>query len=84
LRYLETCHDGFTLAQRDLETRGAGSFFGRDQSGFMEFKLADVNDTQLIKAARDAAGEFLEKYDLADYPQLEERIRLNDFVEHGE
>lgn len=84
LKFMETCHDGFALAQKDLETRGAGASFGREQSGFMEFKLADLSDAGLIKAARDAAGEFLEKYDLADYPQLRERMKLGDFVEHGE
>ncbi len=84
LKFMETCNDGFALAQRDLEARGAGSFWGRQQSGFMEFKLADINDARLIKAARDAASEFLEKYDLADYPQLKERMELSDFVEHGE
>jgi ATP-dependent DNA helicase RecG len=84
LKYLETCSDGFALAQSDLESRGAGSFFGREQSGFIEFKLADLSDAGLIKAARDAAGEFLEKYDLSDYPQLQERLKLGDFVEHGE
>jgi len=84
LKFMETCHDGFALAQKDLESRGAGSFWGRQQSGFMEFKLADISDAELIKAARDAASEFLDKYDLADYPQLQERMKLGDFVEHGE
>ena len=84
LKFLETCHDGFALAQKDLESRGAGSFWGREQSGFMEFKLADMSDAELIKAARDAASEFLDKYDLADYPELRERMKLGDFVEHGE
>lgn len=84
LKFMETCQDGFALAQKDLDSRGAGSFWGREQSGFTEFKLADMSDAGLIKAARDAAGELLEKYDLADFPQLKERMKLGDFVEHGE
>ncbi len=34
-------HDGFRLAERDLELRGAGEILGTRQSGSAEFRIAD-------------------------------------------
>ncbi len=46
--------DGFFLAQRDLEIRGAGEVTGVRQSGGSEFRVADLRfDYQLIEIASD-------------------------------
>jgi ATP-dependent DNA helicase RecG len=36
--------DGFALAQRDLEIRGAGEFLGDEQSGVDELRIVDLKD----------------------------------------
>ena len=36
--------DGFDLAQRDLEIRGAGEFLGDVQSGVDELRIVDLKD----------------------------------------
>ena len=50
--------DGFELAEKDLELRGAGELLGRRQSGLTDFRFARlVADRPLLAQAReDAAG----------------------------
>jgi ATP-dependent DNA helicase RecG len=46
--------DGFVIAERDLKLRGAGEMLGTRQSGFPEFRLADLAvHTDLLATARD-------------------------------
>jgi len=59
--------DGFVLAERDLEHRGAGDFLGTRQSGFSELKLASLTDVKLIEIARrEAQGVFERDPDLTE------------------
>ena len=53
-------NDGFRLAEKDLELRGSGDFFGKRQSGLPEFKLADlVHDYRALETARQDAAKML-------------------------
>jgi len=61
LRAIEETQDGFKLAEKDLEMRGPGDFFGTRQSGLPELKLASLGDTPLLELARrEAQGLFAE------------------------
>jgi len=54
-------NDGFRLAEKDLELRGPGDFFGRKQSGLPDFKVADlVHDYRILETARKDATVILE------------------------
>lgn len=54
-------NDGFRLAEKDLELRGPGDFFGRKQSGLPDFKVADlVHDYRTLDTARKDATEMIE------------------------
>lgn len=54
-------NDGFRLAEKDLELRGPGDFFGRKQSGLPEFKVADlVHDYRTLDTARKDATTMIE------------------------
>jgi ATP-dependent DNA helicase RecG len=45
--------DGFAIAEKDLELRGPGDFFGTRQSGLPEFRVADLlRDAAALEAAR--------------------------------
>ncbi len=51
-------HDGFRLAERDLELRGAGEILGTRQSGMAEFRIADPQrDAQLLPEIRRLAEQ---------------------------
>ncbi|WP_342525859.1 ATP-dependent DNA helicase RecG [Chryseomicrobium sp. FSL W7-1435] len=53
--------DGFALAEKDLELRGPGDFFGRKQSGMPEFKIADlVHDYRALQTAREDAERLVD------------------------
>jgi len=55
LRLMERIHDGFALAEQDLELRGPGEFFGTHQSGLPDLKLAKLSDLHSLELARQEA-----------------------------
>jgi ATP-dependent DNA helicase RecG len=55
LQFMEASNDGFYLAEKDLEMRGPGDFFGVRQSGLPSLKVARLSDTAILEKARAAA-----------------------------
>ena len=54
--------DGFELAQKDLELRGPGDFFGTRQHGIPQLRAANLyTDTDLANTAREEVNEVLDK-----------------------
>ncbi|TDT61626.1 ATP-dependent DNA helicase RecG [Fonticella tunisiensis] len=54
-------NDGFVIAEKDMELRGTGEFFGTKQHGLPELKMADlVRDIEIVKKTRDIARELVE------------------------
>ncbi len=61
LQTLVETQDGFRIAQKDLELRGPGEFFGTRQSGVPQFQVADlVRDRLLLSRCREAAQKALQ------------------------
>ncbi|HBI63959.1 MAG TPA: ATP-dependent DNA helicase RecG [Clostridiales bacterium] len=85
LTTLVRTNDGFVIAQKDLEMRGAGDFFGTRQHGLPPMKLADVaGDTRLLEQAQRAAAELLQTDpSLSQFPQLRARVE-SLFAQYGE
>ncbi len=56
LNIMKNSQDGFLIAEKDLEIRGGGEILGTRQSGFNEFKLADLSEHKdlLYTAHKDA------------------------------
>ena len=58
LSALERTHDGFELAEIDLQLRGPGDFFGTRQSGLPSLRMAQFSDRQLLESAREVAMQI--------------------------
>lgn len=61
IRVLEKTNDGFAIAQKDLELRGPGQFFGTVQSGLPDIAMENLGNVKLIKFARLEAQDILQK-----------------------
>lgn len=85
LKTLVHTNDGFVIAQKDLEMRGAGDFFGTRQHGLPPMKLADLaGDMDVLEQARCAADELLTcDPELIHEPVLRARIEKL-FAQYGE
>ncbi|MFQ5792667.1 MAG: ATP-dependent DNA helicase RecG, partial [Acidobacteriota bacterium] len=60
LQAMAETNDGFEIAERDLEIRGPGDYFGTRQSGLPLFRVADVvRDAELLDLAKREADWFL-------------------------
>ena len=62
LNALAETANGFEIAERDLQLRGPGDFFGTRQSGLPTLRTGDLlRDHMLMEQARDEASAFLEQ-----------------------
>ena len=60
LNALETIHDGFKLAEVDLELCGTEDIFGARRAGFQTPRMAKLSDRGLLQLARKEAISLLE------------------------
>tara|TARA_Y100001949_G_C15981608_1_gene328612 strand:+ start:260 stop:877 length:618 start_codon:yes stop_codon:yes gene_type:complete len=61
LKAVTETEDGFALAEKDLELRGPGDFFGTRQSGIPMLRVGNLlRDQTLMEQARDEAERWLE------------------------
>lgn len=62
MEIMKKTNDGFVLAQKDMELRGTGDFFGTRQHGLPELKIANLfTDADLIQLASEAAEQLLKQ-----------------------
>jgi ATP-dependent DNA helicase RecG len=70
LQVMRDTHDGFRIAEKDLELRGPGEVLGTRQTGRMEFRIADLaRDAHLLPAVQHVGAALLK-----DHPVLAERL----------
>jgi ATP-dependent DNA helicase RecG len=62
LQAMARTNDGFQIAEEDLSLRGPGEFFGIRQSGFPDFRVAQlVRDTPILIEARKEAFRLIQE-----------------------
>ena len=75
LEAMAETNDGFAIAERDLDIRGPGDYFGTRQWGAPLFRVADVvRDRELLEVARQEAEDLLSS------PRTEETDRIINHV----
>lgn len=56
MEIMQKTNDGFVIAEKDLELRGTGEFFGTKQHGLPEFKIANLfEDMEILKRVQSVA-----------------------------
>jgi ATP-dependent DNA helicase RecG len=77
LEIMEKSTDGFVIAEKDLEIRGAGELLGTRQSGLPEFRVGNlVRDLQILELARKEAEMYLNKREKSlDTAKMIERVK---------
>ena len=75
LQVLRDSDDGFYLAEKDLEQRGAGQLFGMRQHGLPDLRIADIlRDTEVIVQARNMAQSLVKNE--AEWQEMLEFVKL--------
>jgi ATP-dependent DNA helicase RecG len=70
LSIMRETEDGFLIAEKDLDLRGAGDLLGTKQSGLPGFRLADLAaHAGLLSIARDDARLLIEKDPALENPR---------------
>ncbi|MDQ3510939.1 MAG: ATP-dependent DNA helicase RecG [Pseudomonadota bacterium] len=72
LETMRQTHDGFVIAEKDLELRGPGELLGTRQTGIADFRVADLaRDADLLPRVQQLGETLLEQS-----PDVAERIVL--------
>lgn len=62
MKIMQDTNDGFVIAEKDLELRGTGEFFGTKQHGIPDFKIANLfEDIPILKMVQDLSKKIEEK-----------------------
>jgi ATP-dependent DNA helicase RecG len=70
LETMRQTHDGFVIAEKDLELRGPGEILGTRQTGLAGFRVADLaRDAGLLPLVRELADQLL-----AESPEIADRV----------
>ena len=60
IKTMTSTNDGFRISEVDMELRGPGNLLGTQQSGLLNFKIADIiKDRDILELARKDAKELI-------------------------
>lgn len=62
MKIMTETNNGFIISEKDLELRGSGDFFGTEQHGLPEFKIANLfEDIGILKKVQKIALNIVEE-----------------------
>ena len=68
MKIMQDTNNGFVIAEKDLELRGSGEFFGTRQHGIPEFKIANLfEDMPILQTVQALAIRIID-----EDPELEQ------------
>jgi ATP-dependent DNA helicase RecG len=75
LKSFTTSHNGFELAEADLQQRGTGDLAGAKQWGVSDLAMEALKNIKMVEAARLEARTLIEKdFELKKYPLLAKHL----------
>lgn len=81
LEALTTARDGFELAEKDFEFRGAGELYGGHQWGITDVGMEALRNMKMVTAAREEAHALIANDPiLKNAPLLREAVRQHDNI----
>ena len=83
LKNLEQIDNGLELADLDMRIRGQGDIFGTMQHGEIKFKVASLNDLELLEQAKEAVQSIFPK--VKQFPMLSAKLEQSggDFIKNN-
>ncbi|MBE7049349.1 MAG: ATP-dependent DNA helicase RecG [Ruminococcaceae bacterium] len=83
MKIMTQTDDGFVIAQKDMELRGSGQFFGTRQHGVPELKIANLfSDAHILQKAVESANEIiLNDPELSSYEMVDIKNRIRDLFD---
>jgi ATP-dependent DNA helicase RecG len=80
LGIMASTSDGFVIAEKDLEIRGAGELMGTRQAGLPEFRIGNlVRDQKILELARKEAEFYLTKRETsAETLRMIQRVKADE------
>ena len=81
LNIMRETNDGFKIAEKDLEIRGAGEVLGTRQTGEVLFRFADLmRDRHLLPLVHNNAGLITSKYPELVPPLIHRWVKMNQYL----
>ena len=79
MKIMQQTNDGFLIAEKDLELRGTGEFFGTKQHGIPDFKIANLfEDMPILKMVQSVAIKIENEDPKLELPKNEKLHKLVD------
>lgn len=79
LDVLRKTHDGFVIAERDLQLRGPGELLGTKQTGLARLRIADlIRDKDMLPIAQRLAARLFQEYPTHVEPLIRRWLQDNE------